>query len=95
MLTCPVQIFQAYRKRRSEIMAQSLEESVIQKQLRDLQVTMFRVKVPVFQKIVMFPPLMEFMISEIQSETFLLLTRVNLPYCGCAMTEICGQQLPI
>ncbi len=33
-----MQIFQAYRKRRSEIMAQSLEESVIQKQLRDLQV---------------------------------------------------------
>jgi hypothetical protein len=38
-------------------MAQSLEESVIQKQLRDLQVTMFRVKVLVFQKIVMFSPL--------------------------------------
>ncbi|CAK9208418.1 unnamed protein product [Sphagnum troendelagicum] len=31
------EIFQAYRKRRSEITAQSLEESVIQKQLRDLQ----------------------------------------------------------
>lgn len=38
---------------------------------------------------------MEFMISEIQSETFLLLTRVNLPYRGCAMTEFCGQQWPI
>jgi hypothetical protein len=76
-------------------MAQSLEESVIQKQLRDLQVTMFRVKVPIFQKIVMFSPFMEFMISEIQSETLLLLTRVNLPYRGSAMTEFCGQQWPI